>query len=312
MPLPCQFSRLPAILFVAAISWPLSVSPVSSQQRNDSRIGEAFRVVNTVTAASPLASAAEAAIEGEPVVFSASASPSNKKFASDRKLTTKDDVFASERVSAQPDSFAEILLNDDSKLLVGEGSTVFLDDFVVEGGGLQSATVNVAKGAFRFVSGANKRATYTVRTPLSTIGVRGTVFDVYVRDGGATDVVLLRGAVTVCAVNGGCRQVQRACDITRVSTPRQVEAEPFLRSAARGRGEESRSFHMTESQSRYSRGWRAPLVACAQRAAVESRGNADGGGNDGSSGTGGGSTGGGSTGGGAAGGGQGGGTGGRG
>ena len=261
--------------------------PASGQQAGDGRIGEAFRVVNRVSVATPLANADQSSSQTEPVVFSASSEQRQGSYGEARRLGEKDSVYAAERVSAEADSLAEILLNDDSKLLVGEGSTIFLDDFVVENGDLRAATVNVARGAFRFISGANKRATYSVRTPLSTIGVRGTVFDVYVREGGATDVVLLRGAVTVCAVSGGCRQVQRACDIVRVSSPQAVEVEAFLRSAARGRTEERDAFNLTERQNRYSRGWRAPLVACAQRAATESRGDADGGGSDGAPGSGG-------------------------
>lgn len=263
-----QAATLPLLVFLASAAMAALSQPAAAQQ---TAVGKAHRIVNSVSAAAP---------SGGATVQSASL-PSARSYGGERRLSQDDQVNASERISAQTQSFAELLLEDDSKVLVGEGSTVYLDDFVVGSGGLQSATINVAKGAFRFVSGSGRRASYTVKTPLSSIGVRGTIFDVYVGDGGATDVVLLRGGVVVCANNGPCRQAQRACDIVRVPVPGQVEEQPFLGSAERSQAADRQAFGLLDRQQRFSRAWRAPLVACASRAAVQSRSGGNASGNDG-------------------------------
>ena len=56
----------------------------------------------------------------------------------------------------------------------------------------------------RFVTGLGPSENYTIETPLATLGVRGTVFDVYVQEDGSTIVALFEGKVEVCFKGGGC------------------------------------------------------------------------------------------------------------
>lgn len=188
-----------------------------------------------------------------------------------RQLAVADPVHRSERISAGVDSFGEMLLIDDSKVLVGENSEVSLDRFVVSEGGIKAATLNVTKGAFRFISGNSEKGTFQIRTPLSTIGVRGTIFDVYVTEGGVTNVVLLRGAVRVCDLERNCMVADRSCDIIEVKARNEIEEKPFLRSAMRGAGEERQAFGLLHGQQRFSQQWQAPTIACNQRAAIEAQ-----------------------------------------
>jgi len=86
-----------------------------------------------------------------------------------------DSVFLNEAVRSGPDSRAKLVLNDNTNLTVGAGSTVKLDDFVYSGP-KEPGTIalNMTKGTLRFITGdANKRA-YTIWTPTAAIGVRGT------------------------------------------------------------------------------------------------------------------------------------------
>ncbi|MEZ5790978.1 MAG: FecR domain-containing protein [Nitratireductor sp.] len=186
------------------------------------------------------------------------------------KLAVSDPVFASERISADAGSHGELRLNDDSLVIVGENSSISLDDFVVSQGGFKNATVKVAKGAFRFITGNSPKKAFKVKTPLSTIGVRGTVFDVYVDEGsGITRVVLLRGAVTVCSQGSACLVADRTCDVIEVKSRREIQKLPFLRSARRSRAEERAQYALTEQQNRFQRRWRAPTASCNARAAQE-------------------------------------------
>lgn len=182
-----------------------------------------------------------------------------------RSLAPRDPVFTSESISASTNSHGEILLNDRSKVLVGENSSISLDDFVVGSSGFSNGTIKVAKGAFRFITGNSKKGAFKVETPVSTIGVRGTVFDVYVQPDGNTQVILFRGEVEVCS-SSNCVVTNRPCDIIDVDSAQASEAD-YLRS--RDRQVENDFFNLTDRQNRFQRGWRAPTLTCAARAALD-------------------------------------------
>jgi hypothetical protein len=186
-----------------------------------------------------------------------------------RNLAVQDPVYASEVVSAAAQSHGEIILNDDSKVIVGENSEIRLDDFVISEGSFQKATINVAKGAFRFISGNSAKGTFNIKTPLSNIGIRGTVFDVYVGESGVTSVVLLSGAVRVCTLGNRCLLAERSCDIIQVSSRNEIEAQPFLRSNARTPAQEQQAFNLLSGQNRFDRRFRANTATCNARAALE-------------------------------------------
>ena len=230
-----EFSRLAAGILAAAVLFSFSCSNYANAAQS---VGVAKRIQNDVTGSSD-----------------------------HRKLAKQDSVYRSESISAGSNSFGEIELSDGAKVLVGENSQVSLDDFVVSGGSFNRAGIKVAKGAFRFISGNSRKGAFNLRTPLSTIGVRGTIFDVYVRDGGATDVVLLRGRVDVCGRAGSCAVVDKPCDIVSVGRNGRVNREPFLRSPERSRLEEIRRFPLLNLQWRFSRGYHAPTATCNDRAA---------------------------------------------
>ena len=186
------------------------------------------------------------------------------------KLAVSDPVFAAEQISADANSHGEIKLNDDSLVIVGENSSVSLDDFVIEGEGFRTATLKVAKGAFRFITGSSPKNAFKIETPLSTIGVRGTVFDVYVDEGtGATRVVLLHGAVRVCTFGSACIVADRTCDIVEVRAPDDIGKSGFLRGAGRSRSQERAQFSLTEGQQRFQKKFRAATATCGARAAQE-------------------------------------------
>lgn len=93
-----------------------------------------------------------------------------------REQVRTGDVFVS---GAQ--SQLQILLRDQSIFTVGSNARVTIDRFVIDtdrnAGG---ASASVARGAFRFVSGRGGARAGAVRTPVSSIGVRGTVVEAVV------------------------------------------------------------------------------------------------------------------------------------
>lgn len=184
-------------------------------------------------------------------------------------LAVSSPVFRSETVTAGPASLGELRLSDDSKVLVGENSSVALDDFVVGEGGFGRASIKVAKGALRFISGDSKKGAFKVKTPVSSIGVRGTFFDVYVADSGETRVVLLHGRVDVCGTAGGCVVASQPCDVVHVSASGRVEREPFFLSRERSIADTRRNFPLLGLQARYSPAYWAPVTRCSGRALLE-------------------------------------------
>lgn len=187
-----------------------------------------------------------------------------------RRLGVPDPVHAGETVSSAVLSHGELLLNDNSKIIVGENSSVTLDDFVVGRGGFTKGTISVAKGALRFISGNSPKGAFSVSTPTSTIGARGTQFDVYVGPGGLTRVLLFGGAVEVCG-SGGCKLVTQACDAVQVGTNGAVTDLPFLGSNAASVLSQAFAFSLAFNQRRFQEGWRVGTGACSQRASLENR-----------------------------------------
>ncbi|RUO97402.1 FecR domain-containing protein [Hyphomicrobium sp.] len=114
-------------------------------------------------------------------------------------------VHRSEYLETGNDGQAELKLDDQTKLALGPNAGLKLDDFVIgKSNGVTSIGVNFLKGTFRFITGSEKKDAYRIDTPSATIGVRGTVFDVYVDGNGDTLVLLQEGEVNICTKTHTC------------------------------------------------------------------------------------------------------------
>lgn len=116
-------------------------------------------------------------------------------------------VHRTEYLETGDKAHAELKLDDQTKLVLGPNAGLKLDDFVIgQSGGVKSIGVNFIKGTFRFITGAEKKDAYRIDTPSATIGVRGTVFDIYVAGNGDTLVLLQEGEVDICTKTKRCRR----------------------------------------------------------------------------------------------------------
>jgi hypothetical protein len=116
-------------------------------------------------------------------------------------------VHRSEYLQTGNDAQAELKLDDQTKLALGPNAGLKLDEFVIgKSDGVTTIGVNFLKGTFRFITGAEKKDAYRIETPSATIGVRGTVFDVYVDGTGDTLVLLHEGEVNICTKANKCRR----------------------------------------------------------------------------------------------------------
>ena len=122
-------------------------------------------------------------------------------------LARGDSLYANQRIDTSADSRAQLLFADQSALTMSPNSSVVLDKFVYDPKpNVGSVVINTVTGAFRFVGGtADKTAGsgYEVKTPVGTIGIRGTMFEWEVTDK-QLSAVLTEGAIDVCLTNQNC------------------------------------------------------------------------------------------------------------
>jgi hypothetical protein len=142
-----------------------------------------------------------------------------------RKLAKGAKVFQNEILATSKSARAEIEFLDKTKLAVGPSARIVLDKFVYDANAAPgSISVNLAKGAFRFITGASPKNAYEIKTPTASMGVRGTVFDVFVADDGETVVLLHEGGVDVCPTPGTCRRHDKVGHIVHVGLDRVISA----------------------------------------------------------------------------------------
>jgi hypothetical protein len=98
-----------------------------------------------------------------------------------RPAVVRERVFLNDEVNTGASSQLQILLLDRTTFTVGANARVAVDRFVYDPArNSRSTGVSVARGAFRFMSGRSlgkPSGPATVRTPVATIGVRGTIFE---------------------------------------------------------------------------------------------------------------------------------------
>jgi hypothetical protein len=146
-----------------------------------------------------------------------------------RRLIRKDSpVFSDDRFRANRTGNAQIVLKDNTRIVVGPNAQVTIDDFVfATDTTFKKITVKATKGAFRFISGRSGSSAYSIETPTGTIGVRGTAFDVAIEPG-RTHVAVVRGAVEMCPNGGRCDTISGWCSYGVMSN-RQVNDQGSLR-----------------------------------------------------------------------------------
>jgi hypothetical protein len=98
-----------------------------------------------------------------------------------RPAVVRERVLLNDEVRTGGASQLQILLLDRSTFTVGANARIAIDRFVYDPGARsRSMGVSVTRGAFRFMSGralGKPAGPVTVRTPIASIGIRGTIFE---------------------------------------------------------------------------------------------------------------------------------------
>jgi hypothetical protein len=99
-------------------------------------------------------------------------------------------VFQNEIVTTGVESLAQLMFLDETTLSIGPKSEITLDKFVFNPSkGAGNVIFSATKGAFRFITGSQDPRHYEIRTPVATIGVRGTIVDCFIVSGGLVCIV---------------------------------------------------------------------------------------------------------------------------
>jgi hypothetical protein len=164
------------------------------------RFAVAFLVLPMLAAGSALA---EPVGETTSVVPSATLSDGGAPHALEIGTTLQQN----DRIATNKDGAAEVEFVDGTALTIGANSEVVLDKMLFDRNKAKNATLNVVRGTLRFVTGNSDHSAYQIRTPVATIGVRGTVIDISVDKG---DMVFntVEGVGVVCHGGTNCRDIR--------------------------------------------------------------------------------------------------------
>jgi hypothetical protein len=124
-----------------------------------------------------------------------------------RPLSVGNAVFANEHIRTSDASSAQLLLLDKTSLSIGPHADLALDRFVYNPNrSTGRVIVNATQGAFRFITGAQNPTHYTIRTPVATLGIRGTILDILISGnptiGYTLTVILVEGAANITLASG--------------------------------------------------------------------------------------------------------------
>lgn len=106
----------------------------------------------------------------------------------------------------------QLILQDGTRIAMSANSRIVIDsaasDSSANPGGL---TFVALAGSFRFLSGRNEDAKYSIRTKNGTIGFQRSVFDMSVEPRGWTRLLTFRGEAELCDLMHNCTVVRGRC-----------------------------------------------------------------------------------------------------
>ncbi len=182
-----------------------------------------------------------------------------------RILTKNDDVFYLDRISSNGSGSGEFQFSDGTKLAVGPGASLVVDEFVFKGKSrFDKLTLSAAKGTFRWISGNSASSAYKIKTPFGTLGVRGTAFDVTIRNG-RVYIALISGSAKFCS-GSICQTLKRSCDFI-VADGRKLSEPENVTSAFSNRASASQVFPFLASPGKLSSKFRVSGSNCFSKSA---------------------------------------------
>jgi hypothetical protein len=118
-----------------------------------------------------------------------------------RSLAVGSEVFAREHIRTSDASTAQLLFLDKTSLSIGPRADLVLDSFVYNPNrSVGRVVINATQGAFRFITGSQNPTSYTIKTPVATLGIRGSILDILLTGNPTTGYSLTVILVECCAI----------------------------------------------------------------------------------------------------------------
>ena len=188
-----------------------------------------------------------------------------------RVLSKNSDIFFLDRISTNTTGVGEFEFADGTKLAVGPSVSLVVDAYVLKNNSsFKKLGLSAAKGTFRWISGRSASSAYQIRTPYGTMGVRGTAFDVTLRNG-RVYVALINGSAKFCA-GSSCQTLKRSCDYIVTDGRKLSKPEP-ISSAFTKRAAAAEIFPYLANPNRLSSRFRIGGGNCLSRIAAFGKGN---------------------------------------
>ena len=131
--------------------------------------------------------------------------------AGNRVLAAGSEIFEKDKISVGGGN-VQILFVDGTKLVLGPGSSLVIEKFLMRGAGTaDKIAINALRGTFRFITGKSAKKAYNIKTANATIGIRGTGFDFWVQ--GDTGVAVHQGKLNLCNLTNSCVNLDAGCDL---------------------------------------------------------------------------------------------------
>lgn len=114
-----------------------------------------------------------------------------------------DPVFSGQTMETVEKGAMTVLFSDGTEFRLGPAASMTLDKYVYDPAGKANAlNINMASGMFRFTTGKINKEAVQLKTPVATIGIRGTDFGVSVEKSGDTIIQVFSGQVAVGTKSG--------------------------------------------------------------------------------------------------------------
>lgn len=114
-----------------------------------------------------------------------------------------DPVFSGQTMETVEKGAMTVLFSDGTEFRLGPAASMTLDKYVYDPAGKANAlNINMVSGMFRFTTGKINKEAVQLKTPVATIGIRGTDFGVSVEKSGNTIIQVFSGQVAVGTKSG--------------------------------------------------------------------------------------------------------------
>jgi hypothetical protein len=129
-----------------------------------------------------------------------------------RKMDRRSSIMVGDTLMTGTAGTMQIRMKDGAVLALGEGSEFAVQSYSYKAAGdaKDSASLKLLKGTLMQVSGQMEKSAYSLETPVSTLGIRGTTFNISINPNGSVTATVNAGAVVSEAASAAVTEAKTA------------------------------------------------------------------------------------------------------